>query len=114
MHANPKPLFHHDICWPNVIWDASLCTKWFLIDLDDASTIPTKPAMHLDQNSHPLMVFKNIHDTEVDIWGAGKLIVDAVVFLSDISPAMLAVGKRMMIGEIITAGQALDELIHLS
>jgi hypothetical protein len=80
MHANPKPLFHRDICWPHVIQDASLCTKWFLIDWDDASTTPTQPAMHLDQNSHPLMVF---------ILGARKLIVDAVVFLSVISPMML-------------------------
>jgi hypothetical protein len=86
MHANPKLLFHGDICWLNVIQDASLDTKWFLIDWDDASTTLTQPAVHLDQNSHPLMVFKNNHGTEVNIWGAQKLILDAVVFSSDISP----------------------------
>ena len=89
MHANPRLLFHHDICWPNVIQDASLHTKWFLIDWDDASTTLTQLAGHLDQNSHPLMVFENKHGTEVDIWGARKLIVDVVVFLSVISPVML-------------------------
>jgi hypothetical protein len=89
MHANPKLLFHHDIHWLNIIWDTSLCTKWFLIDWDDASTTPTQLAMHLDWNSHPPKVFKNNHGTEVDIWGARKLIVDAVAFLSDISPVML-------------------------
>jgi hypothetical protein len=89
MHANPKLLFHHDIHWPNIIWDTSLCIKWFLIDWDDASTTMTQPAVHLDQNSHQPMVFKNDHGTEVDIWGAGKLIVDAVAFLSITSPVML-------------------------
>jgi hypothetical protein len=80
MHANPRLLFHHDICWLNVIQDASHCTKLFLIDWDDASTTLTQPAVHLDQNSHPTMVFENNHVAEVDIWGAGKLIVDAVAF----------------------------------
>jgi hypothetical protein len=80
MHANPKLLFHCDIHWPNVIWDASLHTKWFLIDWDDASITPTQLAVHLDWNTHPPKVFENNHGTEVDIWGAGKLIVDAVVF----------------------------------
>jgi hypothetical protein len=89
MHANPKPLFHCDICWPNIIWDASLHTKWFLIDWDDASTTLTQLAMHLDWNSHPPKVFENNHGTEVDIWGARKLKVDAVAFLSVISPVML-------------------------
>ena len=89
MHANPKLLFHHDIHWPNIIWDTSLCIKWFLIDWDDASTTLTQPAVHLNLNSHPLMVFENNHGAEVNIWGAGKLIVDAVVFLTVISPVML-------------------------
>jgi hypothetical protein len=44
---------------------------------------------HLGQNSHPLVVFDNNHGTEVDIWGARKLIVDAVVFSSVISPVVL-------------------------
>ena len=70
--------------------------------------------MHLDQNSHPLMVFKNIHDTEVNIWGAGKLIVDAVVFLSDISPAMLAVGKRMSQRFITSSKEIALDLVHPS
>jgi hypothetical protein len=89
MHANPKPLFCHDKCWPNVIWDTSLHTKWFLIDWDDASTTLTQPAVHLDWNSHPPMVFENNHGVEVNIWGVGKLVVDVVVFSSVISPVML-------------------------
>jgi hypothetical protein len=35
------------------------------------------------------MVFENDHGAEVNIWGAWKLIVDAVVFLPVISPVML-------------------------
>jgi hypothetical protein len=88
MHANPKLLFHHDIGQLKFIWATSLHTKWFLIDWDDASTTPTQLAVHLDQNSHPPMVFENNHGAEVNIWGPGKLIVDAIVFSSVISPMM--------------------------
>jgi hypothetical protein len=110
MHAEPSPLFHRDIRWPNVIRNAATRTQWFLIDWDDASTYPTIAAMHLDPKSHPPMVFMNNHGAEVDIWAAGKLIIDAVVFSSDISVAVVAVGERMVKGEIVTVAQALDEL----
>ena len=110
MHAGPIALFHRDIRWPNIIRNGSTSTKWFLIDWDDAAIPPTQAAMHLDRNSHCPSVFLANHGAEVDIWSAGKLIVDAVVFASDIIAGVMALGRRMMGGEISSAAVALNEL----
>jgi hypothetical protein len=110
MHAGPKPLFHRDIRWQNIIRSASTRTKWFLVDWDDASTPPTKAAMHLNQNTHAPAVFEDNHGAEVDIWGTGKLIIDAALFALDIPAAMITVGQRMVAGDIVTANQAHEEL----
>lgn len=112
MHPDPEPLFHRDIRWPNVVRSTVSHTKWFLIDWDDASTSPTT-ATNLEPSSHHPMVFQDNHGAEVDIWAAGKLIVDAVVFVSDIPAQVITAGKRMMEGEIKTAAQALEELAKL-
>jgi len=84
MHADPKPVFHRDIRWPNLVRDGGDRTKWILIDWDDAATSLTTAAMHLDPKSHHPGVFRGGHGAEVDIWAVGKLIVDAMVFTSDI------------------------------
>jgi hypothetical protein len=110
MHADPTPLFHRDIRWPNIIRKASTKTKWFLVDWDNASTSPTTAALHLDRGSHSPRVFEPNHGAEVDIWGAGKLITDAVIFAPHISAAMLDLGTRMVLGNIGTAAEALEIL----
>jgi hypothetical protein len=95
-----------------LVRDAGDRTKWILIDWDDAATSPTTAATHLDRNSHHPNVFQDGHGAEVDTWAVGKLIVDAVVFVSDIPPAVIATGKRMMEGT--TADRALVELLAVS
>ena len=114
MHAHPEPLFHRDIRWPNIIRDAGTATKWFLVDWDNASMSPTTEASHLNRSTHPPAIFKDNHGAEVDIWGVGKLIVDAVTFVSDIPPPMVDVGYRMIEGKILTAAQALADIRLLS
>ena len=79
MHDGPKPLFRRDIRWPNVILPSNDCSKWFLIDWDDAAMPPTHAAKHPE--SHPAAVFQDNHGAEVDIWGVGKLILYAREFL---------------------------------
>jgi hypothetical protein len=113
MHAPPKPMFHRDIRWPNIIQDAGTLTKWFLIDWDDASASPTHAAMHLNPQSHCPTIFTDNHGAEVDIWAAGRLIIDAAVFVSGILPAVMNLGKKMESREITSAAQALNELRNI-
>ena len=106
MHAEPQPLLHRDIRWPNIIRSGSDPRKWFLIDWDDASTFPTSSAMHLDRKTHCPSVSEMGHGTEVDIWAVGKLILDAVVFCSDIPANVTQYGTLMMGGQVTSAAAA--------
>jgi hypothetical protein len=99
-------LFHRDIRWPNVILSPLDPTKWFLVDWDDASTSPTRAATHLDSSFHSPAVFVDNHGAEVDIWGVGKLIVDACAFVPGISETMVDIGTEMVQGLIGTASEA--------
>jgi len=101
-------VFHRDIRWPNVILSSNDFTNWFLIDWDDASTLPTRAATHLDPYSHPPAVFVDNHRGEVDVWGVGKLILDASV--PDISDTMMASARAMVEGQIKTASEALAHI----
>ena len=79
-------LFHRDIRWANVLFSPprrTASSDWFLIDFDDASTAPTRAAMHLDASSHHPNVLSDGHGAEVDIWAVGKLILDSGLTLSD-------------------------------
>ena len=102
----PKPLFHRDIRWPNVILSPSDSTKWFLIDWDDAAMPPTCAVNHLNRGSHSPAVFEDNHGAEVDIWGVGKLILDASGFVTGMSETMMQIGKQMVEGLIETADMA--------
>ena len=73
MHDSPKPLFHRDICWPNIILSPKGHMRWLLINWDDAAMAPTHAAKHLDPKSHFVACFQDNHRAEVDIWGVGKL-----------------------------------------
>jgi hypothetical protein len=84
MHTPPSPLFHRDIRWPNIIRNAQDAEKWFLIDWDDASQVPTHAATHLNHKSHSPNVFVDNHGKEVDLWGVGKLVVDSSRFVPGI------------------------------
>ena len=110
MHAEP-PLFHRDICWPNVLW--SMQNKnWFLIDFDDASTAPTRAATHPSHSIHHPGVFRDGHGAEVDIWAVGRLILEATKWVVNISEELRSVGMNMVEGTM-TAGQALVCLHNL-
>ena len=110
MHAEPKPLLHRDIRWPNVIRSGGNPMEWFLIDWDDASTFPTLPATHLDPKTHCPSVFESDHGVEVDIWAVGKLILDAVVFCSDIPANVVQYGELMVKQQVSSAAEALQHL----
>jgi hypothetical protein len=85
-----------------------------LIDWDDATTIPTLPAMHLNQETHCPFVFQRDHGTEVDIWAVGQLIKEAVAFCSDIPDDVTRYGKLMMAGLVTSAAQASEYLSRYS
>ena len=106
MHDNPKRLFHRDIRWPNIILLPSDHSRWFLIDWDDAAMAPTRAAKHLDPKSHSPACFQDNHGAEVDIWGAGKLILDAREFVPAIPDKLATIGKQMVEGVIKTAKEA--------
>jgi hypothetical protein len=113
MHDGPDPVFHRDIRWPNIIRRVDEPRKWFLIDWDDASTLPTYAAKDLREGEHSPRVFADGHGAEVDVWAVGKLFLDASTFASPLSPAMVAIGKRMREDETMSAQQALTEIKSL-
>ena len=78
MHRAP-PLFHRDIRWSNIIRSLHDPREWFLIDWEDASTLPTKAPLHFAREGHSPHVFSDGHGDEVDIWGVGQLIVESGV-----------------------------------
>jgi hypothetical protein len=106
MHEAPKPLFHRDICWPNIILSPDHHLKWFLIDWDDAAISPTCAAKHLDPKSHPPAVFQDNHGAEIDIWVVGKLTLNAHEFVSAIPNTLVTIGTQMVEGRIETAKEA--------
>ena|ERR1700736_6538832 len=114
MHEAPKPLFHRDIRWPNirVILSPDHHSKWFLIDWDDAAISPTPAAKHLDPKSHLAAGFQDNHEAEVDIWAAGKLILNACEFVSAIPDTLATIGTQMVEGLIGTAKEARSRIIQ--
>ena len=74
-HQGPKPLYHRDIRWNNVLRKIEDRARWFLIDWEDSSVAPTKAAPLLKNETHSPDVFKDNHGAEVDIWGIGFLIL---------------------------------------
>ena len=99
-------MFHRDIRWPNVILSPQDSTKRFLVDWDDASTSPTRAATNLESSFHSPAVFVDNHGAEDDIWGVGKLMVDACAFVPGISETTVHIGTEMVQGLIGTASQA--------
>jgi hypothetical protein len=80
--------------------------RWFLIDWDDVTMSPTHAVKHLSPNSHLPAVFEDNHGAEVDIWGVGKLILDARGFVTGMSETMMHTGKQTVEGLIETADMA--------
>ena len=109
-HAEP-PLFHRDIRWPNVLRGIVNGNRWFLIDWEDASTVPTKAAPNLRSGTHAPQVFKDGHGAEVDIWAVGKLIRTTQIF--ELPEDLLSLGRRMVEGSVSSAEQGLKDLKSL-
>ena len=84
-------------------------TKWFLVDWDDASTTPTRAPLHLDPDYHSPAAFSDNHESEVHFWGAGKLL-DACAFVCGVSTEMIAIGERLVGGQIKMASEALGDV----
>jgi hypothetical protein len=80
---------------------------WFLIDFEDASTITTSAARHMDRETHSPRVFVDGHLGEVDIWGVGKLITASADEALGVSAAMIALGERLASEEPPTAAEAI-------
>jgi hypothetical protein len=70
--------------------------KWFLIDWENASMLPTHAAKHLKKGEHSPHVFVDEHGTEVDIWAVGKLFLDADSFASPLPTAMVNKSAHML------------------
>jgi hypothetical protein len=54
-------------------------SKWFIIDWEDAATLPTKAEPRFNSSTHSPSIFVDGHGAEVDIWGVGGLILDCSV-----------------------------------
>jgi hypothetical protein len=108
--GGPNPVFHRDIRWPNVIRHIHNSRKWFLIDWEDASILPTHAASHLENQAHSPQVSKDGYGADVDVWAVGMLILDARSFAPPLSSDMIAVGKRMMDDAGMSAAQAVQEI----
>jgi hypothetical protein len=80
---------------------------WFLIDFEDASTIPTRAAQHMDRKTHSPRVFFDGHLGEVDIWGVGKLITASADEALGVSAGMKALGERLVSDDPPTAAEAI-------
>ncbi|RUS15861.1 hypothetical protein BC937DRAFT_91879 [Endogone sp. FLAS-F59071] len=95
MHKGAKPIYHRDIRWPNVIRQPGDMkpSRWFLIDWDDATSLPTKAAKHLDQSNHAPEVFQNNHGGEVDIWSVEQLMRETHILA--LSKDIKAAGRWM-------------------
>jgi len=109
MHEGPKPIFHRDIRWPNIIKRAGDPTRWFLIDWDEAATPPTVAAIHLDKRCHAPTVFLNNHGSEVDVWAVGMLLIECSRGLLSLPRA---VGETLQSGSL-TALEALERVTAL-
>jgi hypothetical protein len=71
---------------------------------------PTQAANHLNPPYHAPSVFLNNHGAEVDLWGVGKLILDAREFVPCLPAEMLAVGETLVAGQTILASEVLNEI----
>ncbi|CAI2187070.1 5696_t:CDS:2, partial [Funneliformis geosporum] len=85
-------IFHRDIRWSNVIQKAN-GNKWFLIDFDDAVSLPTLAAIHLAKDNYASEVFHDNHGGEVDVWSVGYLIDYAARLSIGLSAEIVNVGK---------------------
>ncbi|KLO08028.1 hypothetical protein SCHPADRAFT_944775 [Schizopora paradoxa] len=111
LHADPDPLYHRDIRWANVIQDAHVPTKWFLIDWDEASSSPTLAAPDLDPASHCPKVFEDGHAGEVDVWAVGMLLGDMLnLYVGHPIGADLGLLSVRMKGYTLSAADVLQEI----
>jgi hypothetical protein len=74
---------------------------------------PTRAALDLDHGSHSPRVFSDGHGSEVDLWGVGKLLLDARKFVLGISADMIAIGERLVASDV-GALQALEDVRSMS
>jgi serine/threonine protein kinase len=100
MHEEPKPIYHRDIRWENIVKSGDDPKKWFLIDWDDASTPPTVAAKHLDPRTHAPSVFGDNHGPEVDIWAVGQLIEECHWGIAGFPVELLKIGEAMKSGTL--------------
>jgi serine/threonine protein kinase len=109
MHEEPKPIFHRDIRWANIIRHADDPTRWLLIDWEDAATPPTIAAMHLHKSSHAPTVFLDNHGPEVDVWAVGMLIIERSRDLLRLPSYFRVLGETLQSGTL-SALEALERV----
>jgi len=118
LHDGDDPIFHRDIRWPNIIRLPPCAlgepSKWILIDWDDSSGFPTQPAKHLNSENHAPEVFQEHHHGEVDVWGVGKLIIEASKWIIGLSLDIIKFGQCMQGDNRPTARDALKKLKYLT
>ncbi|CAG8682540.1 20694_t:CDS:2 [Rhizophagus irregularis] len=95
LHSEDDPIFHQDIRWSHVVRLSNEKSKWILIDWDDSDSPPTRPASHLAKDNHTPEVFEAGHGGEVDIWGVGRLITDASIWITGLSHNIIKFGEQM-------------------
>jgi hypothetical protein len=109
MHDGPNPILHRDIRWDNIVRRADDESKWFIIDWDDATGIPTSAATHLSPSNHAPSVFLDGHAGEVDVWAVGQLIREASRIVLSFPSTLSKLGEAMRAGGL-DAKTALGEV----
>ncbi|PKK69323.1 hypothetical protein RhiirC2_781156 [Rhizophagus irregularis] len=82
LHSEDDPIFHQDIRWSNVIGMVLIVPQ---LDLQS----------HLAKDNHAPEVFEAGHGGEVDIWGVGRLIMDASIWITGLSHNIIKFGEQM-------------------
>jgi hypothetical protein len=113
MHEGPKPIFHRDIRWPNIIQHTDDPKKWFLIDWDDAVIPPTFAVTHLEKDYHAPALFSDDHGAEVDVWAVGLLIAQASQTILGFPADFRVLGITLQ-SKTLTALEALERVKALN
>ena len=109
MHEEPKPIFHRDIRWANIIRRADDPIRWLLIGWEDATTPPTIAATHLHKSNHAPTVFLDNHGPEVDVWAVGMLIIGRSRDLFTLPSDFRVLGEALQSGTL-SAIEALERV----
>jgi len=85
-----------------------------LIDSEDAASYPTKAVEHMDRTTHSPRTFQDDHGAEVDPWGVGELLREALPSTPGATDVLRQFGHDLKLGKFNTAERASTALGELT